>query len=80
LGSPEIYWWPEFKVLMARKIDGFGWQTFKVDSNVVDVAQNPTNYVASDGIETGGFKRDMIIGGQISVEPIFYNEYMITYS
>jgi len=65
---------------MARKIDGFDWETFKVDSNVVDVALNPSNYVEYDRIETGGFKRDMRIGGQMSVEPIFFNEYMIVYS
>jgi hypothetical protein len=58
---------------MVRKIDGFDWKTYKVNSNVVDVALNPQNYIEDDLIEGGAFKNDMKIGGLISVEPIFSN-------
>ena len=80
LGSPEVYWWPKFQALMVRKVGGFDWQTFKVNSNVVDVAQNPNNYVESQRIEAGGFKNKMNIGGQFSVHPLFYNDYMLSYT
>lgn len=80
LGTPEVYWWPKFQTLMARKIDGSDWKTFRVNSNVVDIAMNPQNYVDADQIEGGGFKNDMKIGGQLSVEPLFSNQYMLSYS
>lgn len=29
MGSPEIYWWPKYQVLMARMVNGLYWKTFK---------------------------------------------------
>jgi hypothetical protein len=63
IGSPEIYWWPKYQILMARKADGYDWKTYKVTKDVVDVAQNPQKYNKSDQIEEGGFKNDMKFGG-----------------
>ena len=63
MGSPELYWWPKFQMLLVRNANGYDWKTFKVTKNVVDVAMNPWKYQESDQIEKGGFKNDMRFGG-----------------
>jgi hypothetical protein len=80
LGSPEVFWWPDYSALMVRKIGGFDWQTFRVNSNIVDIAANPNSYLESDRIESGGFNNDMKIGGEFSLEPIFLDNYMLSFS
>lgn len=64
---------------MAKKIDGFDWKTFKLTENVVGVAQNPTNYPYTEQIDNG-FKRDLNLGGDISLNPVFIDDFIITYS
>ena len=80
MGSPEIYWWPKYQVLMARMVDGSYWQTFKFTSDVVGVASTPASYPYTDQIETAGFTNDLILDGEISLQPIFVDEYVVTYS
>ena len=65
---------------MARKSGGFDWKTYRVTSDVVDNAVNPSKYSESERIETGGFRNDMKIVGQFSLEPLFLNNYMLSHS
>lgn len=44
IGSPEVYWWPAFNLLLARKSDGYDWKSYKFTSNVIGVAQTKANY------------------------------------
>jgi len=55
-------------MLLAREIDGFHWKTFKLTST-------------DSGVTVGdGLTKKFSIGGEISLGPIFYQDYIIVYA
>jgi len=38
MGSHEVYYWPRFKLLLARLLDGYTFKLYRFTPNVVAVA------------------------------------------
>lgn len=79
MGSAEVCWWPNYQVLMARRIDGLNWKTYTFTQNVVAAGTNPATASPTDLIENG-FSKVFEMDGAITLTPIFVNDFIITYS
>ena len=75
MGGHEVYYWPRFKVILARLGDGYTFKLYRFTPNVISVSKDTTQFSSDEWIESA-FKRGFEMPGEIKVEPVFFDTYM----
>ncbi len=66
-------------MILGKYIDGYSWKGLTFTSNVIDIAANPASYSETEQI-SNTLTKEFIIEGQLTLPPIFYGSYVITYA
>jgi hypothetical protein len=51
MGNHEVYYWPRFKVILARLGDGYTFKLYRFTPDVISVAKDKTQFSSEKWIE-----------------------------